>query len=364
MHVKPAIGDRRLGELRRADVFELLDVLQTKKGLRAQVNRVRSQIVAALNWAIERDWLESNPAATVRKRKIETPRDRVLSPDELRLIWEAADALGDPSRAFVKTLILTGQRRDEIRCMKPAEINLTDRVWVLPAERNKGKRNHPLPLSEPVVTLLAPLCDGGAYVFSVRGDKSYAGTKRLKDILDIQVTAELAAASPRRGVLSVSAREGRIAIRADGHPVFAAGDTGCMLAVRHGDRWGFVRLTEIISPTEARGAVKRPFAATTPSSAWQLGLPRWTFHDFRRTLRTGLSQLHVPDEVAERVSNRARKGMDKVYNHHAYIDEMRTALNAWANHVAFIVGDAGARNNVVKLHLQAGFDGLKKIFGG
>ena len=63
-----------------------LDYLQNKKGLHAQVNRVRSQIVAALNWAIERDYLDNNPAATVKKRTIETSRNRVLSDDEIAKI--------------------------------------------------------------------------------------------------------------------------------------------------------------------------------------------------------------------------------------------------------------------------------------
>jgi hypothetical protein len=86
-HVKPAIGDVRLTELRRADIVEMLDDLENEKGLRAQVNRVRSQVVPALNWAIEREWIETNPAAAIKKRKIEAARERVLSNDELRAIW-------------------------------------------------------------------------------------------------------------------------------------------------------------------------------------------------------------------------------------------------------------------------------------
>lgn len=118
VHVKPAIGKTRLVERRRADIIEMLDDLENEKGLRAQVNRVRSQVVAALNWPVEREWIEHNPAAAIKKRKIEAARERVLSHDELRAIWRAADGLADPTRALVKMLILTGQRRDEIRCLQ------------------------------------------------------------------------------------------------------------------------------------------------------------------------------------------------------------------------------------------------------
>src|SRR5262249_20792164 len=70
LHVRPALGKKALIELRRADVVELLDVLQNEKGFKAQVNRVRSLTIAALNWAVEREHLDSNPAAAVKKRKI------------------------------------------------------------------------------------------------------------------------------------------------------------------------------------------------------------------------------------------------------------------------------------------------------
>jgi integrase len=183
-HVKPAIGKIALIELRRADIVELLDDLQNEKGFKAQVNRVRSAIVAALNWAVEREYLDVNPAAAVRKRKIEASRDRVLSDDEVRAIWCAADGLSDPSQSLVKAWILTGQRRDEVRCMTWSEIDLSRAIWTLPAARNKGKRDHEIPLAPAMVALLDGLRRRGGPVFTMDGAKPYAGQKRLKAILD------------------------------------------------------------------------------------------------------------------------------------------------------------------------------------
>jgi integrase len=184
MHVKPAIGKRSLTELRRADLVELLDDLQNEKGLHAQVNRVRSQLVAALNWAIEHEYLDTSPAAAIKKRKIEAPRERVLSDDELRAIWRAAEKLSDPSRSLVKAWILTGQRRDEVRCMMWSEIDLGRALWTLPAARNKGKRDHEIPLSPMMLALLGDRPRSGTPVFTTDGQKPYAGQKRLKAILD------------------------------------------------------------------------------------------------------------------------------------------------------------------------------------
>jgi integrase len=56
-------------------------------------------------------------------------------------------------------------------------------------------------------------------------------------------------------------------------------------------------------------------------------------HDLRRTLRTGLAELGVGFEVAERVLNHAMPGLQAVYNRHSYAAEKRTALVLWAEHV-------------------------------
>ncbi|MGY0709370.1 tyrosine-type recombinase/integrase [Azospirillum argentinense] len=184
-HVVPAIGTKALDEVRRADIVELLDDLQNRKGLNAQVNRVRSQVMAAFNWAVERDFIDVNPAATVKKRKkIETPRARVLEDAELVAIWQAAASLTYPSNQIVKLMILTGQRRDEVRCLPWAEVR-TD-LWVLPGARNKGRRDHEIPLPVAAVELLKETPRTGPFVFSCdpKGEKPYAGMKRLKIILD------------------------------------------------------------------------------------------------------------------------------------------------------------------------------------
>jgi hypothetical protein len=38
----------------------------------------------------------------------------------------------------------------------------------------------------------------------------------------------------------------------------------------------------------------------------------------------------VPNDIAERVLNHARNGIEGVYDLHTYVDEKRTALDAWA----------------------------------
>ena len=64
------------------------------------------------------------------------------------------------------------------------------------------------------------------------------------------------------------------------------------------------------------------------------GIAAFTLHDLRRTCRTGLSRLKVEPHVAERVLNHIQPGVAGVYDRHAYLDEKRSALDAWARHLA------------------------------
>jgi integrase len=73
----------------------------------------------------------------------------------------------------------------------------------------------------------------------------------------------------------------------------------------------------------------------------QMGeLEPWTIHDIRRTMRTGLSALPIPDRVRELVIGHAQPGLHKVYDQHTYLDEKRRALELWAERLRTIVNPA------------------------
>jgi integrase len=186
MHVVPHIGEKRLVDLHRTDINQLMTKLASAD-LRAQVNRARSAISAVLNWAIEeKGYLELNPASATKRRKdLESPRGRVLSTEELWAIWRAADQLANPSRALVKVLMLTGQRRDEIRRLSHAErVRGSATDWLIPATRMKGRRDHIVPMPPAAVEIINALPRLGPFLFTVSGKKPYGGQKRLKAIVD------------------------------------------------------------------------------------------------------------------------------------------------------------------------------------
>ncbi len=68
-----------------------------------------------------------------------------------------------------------------------------------------------------------------------------------------------------------------------------------------------------------------------------IDLPTWTPHDLRRTVRTGLSRLGCPSEVAEAILGHSKKGIEGTYNLHRYESECREWLQRWADHLDVLV---------------------------
>lgn len=79
-------------------------------------------------------------------------------------------------------------------------------------------------------------------------------------------------------------------------------------------------------------------------------IPRWTFHDLRRTAATGMARLGIPVRVTEAVLNHISGtggGIVAVYQRHDFADEKRAALDAWARFVLSLVQGEGT--NVVSM---------------
>lgn len=73
-----------------------------------------------------------------------------------------------------------------------------------------------------------------------------------------------------------------------------------------------------------------------------IDLPAWTPHDLRRTVRTGLSRLGCPTDVAEAILGHSKKGIEGTYNLHRYEDECREWLQRWADHLDGLLSDSHA----------------------
>jgi integrase len=81
--------------------------------------------------------------------------------------------------------LLTCARRNEAAGLKHAELS-PDKVWILPAARNKSKRDVAIPLSAAAAAIIAarPQLAGGDYVFSATGRRAFNNFARAKAAFD------------------------------------------------------------------------------------------------------------------------------------------------------------------------------------
>ena len=181
--IVPVFVGRRLSDLKRNDVQHLLDAI-VDRGAPILANRVLAAFRRMCNWAEERGLTEVNPCDKVKAPSAEKSRDRVLDDSELRRVLAAVASLNDPFRSFLKMLVLTGQRRDEVANLKWSEINFEARLWTLPASRSKNHLQHTIPLSEPALEILNALPRISPYVFSPTGKTAVTSFTRAKATID------------------------------------------------------------------------------------------------------------------------------------------------------------------------------------
>jgi integrase len=84
----------------------------------------------------------------------EKSRERVLTNEELKAVWNAAGKLGGPYGGVVRLLILSAQRLSEIANLTWAEVNFGKRQIVLPGARTKNERPHIVAINDLALEIL------------------------------------------------------------------------------------------------------------------------------------------------------------------------------------------------------------------
>ena len=82
------------------------------------------------------------------------------------------------------------------------------------------------------------------------------------------------------------------------------------------------------------------------------GVTGWRLHDIRRTVTTGMATLGIAPHVADKIMNHQSgtiSGVAAVYQRHEFLDERKTALEAWSNYVQALMDEADL-DNVVRIH--------------
>jgi integrase len=219
------------------------------------------------------------------------PRSRLLDNDEVFAFWRAIGRLPYPFGPAARMLLLCGQRHREVAHARWAEFHpelvallrrhaktgepiawpsvpVTWKVWSVGEERFKSDATHLVALSDDLCALLAtlPHFQDGDHLFS-------ANTGAKPTVLGSKIKHRIDARMLR---------------------------TLKALARRRGNDPARVEL--------------KPFV----------------FHDLRRVLRTALSALRVDKDVAEMAIGHGKKGLQRVYDQHQHLPELREAMTLWA----------------------------------
>lgn len=304
--VFPAIGDMAVEDVRKSDLWAILDAAKIE-GRRRTANVLLADMSQMFKFAAERDMIPANPLQGIKREKVggkDVERDRVLvsadgGDDELRALSRVLPTAGlaPRSRIAVWLILATACRVGEAMGARWEHVDLDRRRWYLPETKNE--RDHTIHLSDfaleqfKVLAELRELCPDGSvspWVFP--------------------------ATDPTKPVCIKS--------------------FGKQLADRQ------------------REPERRMSGRSKATQALALPGGRWTAHDLRRTAATVMARLGVSgDVIDECLNHKLQSRVARIYiRDRRLADQARAfdALGAYLHSIA--TGRAGA-SNVVPLPVRA-----------
>jgi Arm DNA-binding domain/Phage integrase central domain len=124
--------------LNQITTFDVIGVLQAirDRGSDGAAERALAYLGKFFSWCADRDYIDIPPTVRVKLDRAASSRDRVLTEEELILVWRSFAAEGGLFGALFRLLLLTGQRRGEVAGMQWSEIRSgkpNEAVWEIPA---------------------------------------------------------------------------------------------------------------------------------------------------------------------------------------------------------------------------------------
>lgn len=183
--LKDKIGDLKAQDITRKDLIDLHSTI-TKKGSPIMANRTLTLISTVFNAALDAEMVINTPCTRLKSiMNVETNRERFLSDDEIKTLWEAMDNEAANMRDILRLILLTAQRPGEIAAMEVSEIDQGTRIWTIPGGKAKNKQAHQVPLSEQGWAIIEPRLGNEQWIFQSnygRGGKGKTHTKSTKDV--------------------------------------------------------------------------------------------------------------------------------------------------------------------------------------
>jgi integrase len=172
----PTIGEIPVQALKARTIVEALEPIKARGALET-VRRLVQRINEIMIYAVNTGLIDANPASGVgmafeRPKKQNMP---TLRPEELPKLMRSLvmSNLSITTRCLIEWQLLTLVRPSEASGTEWAEIDFDLKLWIIPAERMKAKREHIVPLSKQALEILEvmrPLSANRQYVFPSRND--------------------------------------------------------------------------------------------------------------------------------------------------------------------------------------------------
>ncbi|EBL4242456.1 tyrosine-type recombinase/integrase [Salmonella enterica subsp. enterica serovar Derby] len=174
--VFPAIGEIPVQQIKARKLVEALEPIKARGALET-VRRLVQRINEIMIYAVNTGLIDANPASGVgmafeRPKKQNMP---TLRPEELPKLMRSLvmSNLSVSTRCLIEWQLLTLVRPSEASGARWAEIDLDAKLWTIPAERMKAKREHIVPLSSQALEILEvmkPISAHREHVFPSRND--------------------------------------------------------------------------------------------------------------------------------------------------------------------------------------------------
>lgn len=149
----PAIGDKPVDQIKRAELVALIQGIPGKKDEKVETaHRVAGRVTAVFDYALDAGILEeAHPAANLTRvltpRKVKKPMASI-PPSEAGALLRAIHDYPEPvTRLGLLLMAHTFVRVSELRGMRWSELREDGAVWVVPEERMKLRLPHVVPLS-------------------------------------------------------------------------------------------------------------------------------------------------------------------------------------------------------------------------
>jgi integrase len=180
----PALGALPISEIRRGQIFRELDRVADTRGL-VRADRALAAMKRLLAWHAERcDYVSVLGRGGRRTSTKERARSRVLSDDELKRVWLAAERFG-VFGDLLRFLLLTCARRNEAAGLKHrSELSPDGKTWILPAARCKAKTDVVIPLSRAAQEVVTARPRLGDFIFSATGRRPFNNFAHAKASFD------------------------------------------------------------------------------------------------------------------------------------------------------------------------------------